>query len=225
MNAREIATKAAELVGGDREKQHGEKRDNFERIASVWNGYLSSRREPGAPLDAVDVGHLMVLMKIARTQAGAFNMDDYVDACGYAACAGEIAANELFPDVVVNGKAVDFEYASPRLLDGKPAVFKVGDYVRTNVGFAARVEYVDASGRLFLRFDDASETDIEPRYAEPWTPRVGDKVECALHENCWCGVGQVDCLVGTTLVDVQWLGWGRLDRTLIDYIRPYIPKN
>jgi hypothetical protein len=38
-----------------------------------------------------DVANLMSLLKIARTQAGNFNLDDYVDACGYLAISGEIA--------------------------------------------------------------------------------------------------------------------------------------
>lgn len=91
MKAHEIAAKAAELVGGDRDRQHGSKLDNFERIASMWNAYLSIRREPGAPLDAVDVGHMMVAMKLARTQSGAVNVDDWLDMAGYASCAGEVA--------------------------------------------------------------------------------------------------------------------------------------
>ena len=33
----------------------------------------------------------MVLLKVARTQEGQHNIDDYVDACGYSAIAGEIA--------------------------------------------------------------------------------------------------------------------------------------
>lgn len=89
-----IANRAAELVGGDRDRQHGQKEDNFRRIAEVWNAYLSIRREPGAALDAVDVGHMMALMKIARTQSGALNVDDYVDGVGYIACAGEIAVRK-----------------------------------------------------------------------------------------------------------------------------------
>ena len=83
--------RAAEPVSGDRDRQHGAKKANFDRIASCWNGYLAARREPAAPLDATDIGHMMVVMKIARTQSGAVNVDDYVDAAGYAACAGEIA--------------------------------------------------------------------------------------------------------------------------------------
>lgn len=87
----DIAGKAASLVGGDRDRQHGAKHDNFRRIAGVWNAWLSIRKEPAAPLDAHDVGCMMALMKLARTQSGALNVDDYVDACGYAACAGEVA--------------------------------------------------------------------------------------------------------------------------------------
>lgn len=87
----DIADQAASLVGGDRDRQHGAKHDNFRRIAGVWNAWLAIRKEPAAPLDAHDVGCMMALMKLARTQSGALNVDDYVDACGYAACAGEVA--------------------------------------------------------------------------------------------------------------------------------------
>lgn len=93
MRAVEIAQKAANLVGGDRDRQHGQKHDNFSRIATMWNAWLETRKDRAAPLDAHDVGVMMVCMKLARTQSGAVNPDDYVDACGYAACAGEIATN------------------------------------------------------------------------------------------------------------------------------------
>lgn len=86
-----IASRAAELVGGDRDRQHGQKSDNFMRIATMWGAYLGIRRDRDAPLNAVDVGHMMSLLKTARTQSGAFNPDDYVDGVGYLACAGEIA--------------------------------------------------------------------------------------------------------------------------------------
>lgn len=91
MKAMEIAARAADLVGGDRDRQHGAKKDNFDRIAAVWNAWLSIRRDKAAPLSAHDVGVMMSLMKFARTQSGALNLDDYIDACGYAACAGEVA--------------------------------------------------------------------------------------------------------------------------------------
>jgi hypothetical protein len=87
-----VCTRAAELVGGDRDRQHGKKRKNFENIAMLWNAWLAIRRDVTAPLDAHDVAQMMSLMKKARTQTGAFNADDYFDDAGYAGCAGEVAA-------------------------------------------------------------------------------------------------------------------------------------
>lgn len=94
MRASDVASKAAGLVGGDREAQHGSKERNFANIAALWNGYLAVRRDPAVPLTPLDVGHMMVMLKVARTQLGSNNPDDWVDMCGYAACAGEIALTE-----------------------------------------------------------------------------------------------------------------------------------
>lgn len=94
MRATEIAGRAADLVGGDRDRQHGQKEDNFRRIATMWNAWLQTRKDPAETLGAHDVGIMMVLMKLARTQSGNLNIDDYIDACGYAACAGEVAQAE-----------------------------------------------------------------------------------------------------------------------------------
>ena len=91
MRAGDIAKRAADLVAGDREAQNGTKLHNFRNIVTLWNAYLAIRRDPAAPLDEADHAHMMVLMKIARTQAGRFNPDDWLDMTGYAACAGEVA--------------------------------------------------------------------------------------------------------------------------------------
>lgn len=90
MNAVALTEKAGELVGGDRAKTHGDKHKNFAVIASYWNAYIAAKG--GAALDASDVGLMMALLKIARTQSGSFNEDDSIDAIGYIACAGEIAS-------------------------------------------------------------------------------------------------------------------------------------
>jgi uncharacterized protein DUF6378 len=92
MDANGIALKAAELVGGDREKTHGDKVLNHQKIAGVWNGILAAAgKSPVTPLDAHDVANLMEGLKIARRYLGTFNPDDYIDGAGYAAVAGEIA--------------------------------------------------------------------------------------------------------------------------------------
>lgn len=96
--AAEIASKAHQLVGGDRAKSHGDKWLNHQNIAHVWNGILrAAGKLPDVPLDAHDVANLMEGLKIARRYAGAFNLDDYVDGAGYAAVAGEVKSimNEM----------------------------------------------------------------------------------------------------------------------------------
>lgn len=94
MKAADILTRAAELVGGDRARTHGSKERNHSNIAALWQAYIEIRREPAKQLSALDAANMMVLLKIARTQLGTFNPDDYVDMAGYAGCAGEIAEEE-----------------------------------------------------------------------------------------------------------------------------------
>lgn len=79
-----ICQRAAALVGGDRLQQHGEADRNFENIAKLWSAYL------GMPIAAEQVAWLNVLQKCARTKTGKFNLDDYVDAAGYAGIAGAV---------------------------------------------------------------------------------------------------------------------------------------
>jgi hypothetical protein len=91
VKAREICTTAAHLVGGDRERTHGEKTGNHENIAALWSAYLSIVLRQDVKLSALDAALLMALLKIARTASGSHNPDDYVDLTGYGAVAGEIA--------------------------------------------------------------------------------------------------------------------------------------
>jgi hypothetical protein len=67
-----------------REQQHGTKSLVLTRIAQFWSSYT------GVPLDASDAAAMMILLKIARMQYGEVNPDDYVDAAGYSALAGEL---------------------------------------------------------------------------------------------------------------------------------------
>ena len=80
-----ILEQADRCVTVDRNAQYGEPEDNFEIIAKFWSDYL------GFGIDAHDVGVMMTLFKIARIKGGGVKEDNYVDACGYLACAGEIA--------------------------------------------------------------------------------------------------------------------------------------
>ena len=96
MTAQQIAERAASLVSGERNVTHGEARRNHANIAAFWSAYLQARFS-GAHcivVTAHDVAWMMVLLKIARTLTGAHNVDDAVDACGYAAIAGAIAEQD-----------------------------------------------------------------------------------------------------------------------------------
>jgi hypothetical protein len=89
MKASEIATEAARLVNGERNATHGDAYKNHKNIADLWNAFLGDRL--ANRLSPQDVLLMMALLKIARTQTGVLNLDDYIDAAGYVALAGEIA--------------------------------------------------------------------------------------------------------------------------------------
>ena len=97
-----MLTAAAGLVSGKRDREHGDKVINHANIAALWQGYVDSRlheyeraKETGPLIRPIDVALMMALLKIARTQAGAPNPDDYIDGAGYLACAFEISGLDL----------------------------------------------------------------------------------------------------------------------------------
>ena len=91
MNTTDILEKTKKLVSKDREDKHGNKVINHQNIARLWRAYFQNKYKINILVLPEDVANLMTLLKIARTQAGKHNLDDYIDACGYSAIAGEIA--------------------------------------------------------------------------------------------------------------------------------------
>ena len=85
MNTYEILETSLNLVSGNRNDTHGDKLRNHQNIADLWSAYL------GIEISPTQVATLMVLLKIARTKEGSHNIDDYIDACGYASIAGDLA--------------------------------------------------------------------------------------------------------------------------------------
>ena len=91
MNTTDILEKTKKLVSESRHDKHGDKVINHENIARLWSGYLVNKYKLNLVILPEDVANLMCLLKIARTQAGTFNLDDHIDASGYAAISGEIS--------------------------------------------------------------------------------------------------------------------------------------
>lgn len=89
MTRMEILKTAEKIISGEREKSYGAPEDNFSRIADLWNAYIRGKDE--YEITAADVGHMMILFKIARTLGGQSKDDNYVDIAGYAAIAGELS--------------------------------------------------------------------------------------------------------------------------------------
>lgn len=92
--AADVINEAVKLVAGDRGRTHGDKHDNFTKIARVWNAYLRNANPAHIDIRPDQAADLMELMKVARRQSGTFNPDDYVDAAGYAGVAFEARVRE-----------------------------------------------------------------------------------------------------------------------------------
>lgn len=95
LNAPSICRRAADLMSGDRAKTHGPKYRNHANIAEMWNAYLSIRRDRLAPLTPANVAIMVALLKVARSELGAFNLDDYVDGAAYFGIAGELEVEKV----------------------------------------------------------------------------------------------------------------------------------
>ena len=85
-----VLEEAVRITSGDRRRDYDHATPNHERIASGWNWYLSSRRDPQSPVTALDAAHMMILLKLARS-CHTPKRDNYVDIAGYSRCAAQIS--------------------------------------------------------------------------------------------------------------------------------------
>jgi len=85
----EILDTAKRYVTQDRQNTHGKPEESFNAIAAYWRVYL--KRE----ITSKDVAVMMALLKIARLDKNPQNIDNWIDACGYLACGGEITRSEV----------------------------------------------------------------------------------------------------------------------------------
>lgn len=93
INDESICEEAYRIQGGDRQQDYGSPKENFNDIATLWNDYLFCAHAVDAQIDARDVAHLMILMKIARN-AHKPKRDNWVDVAGYAQCGGKVDEDE-----------------------------------------------------------------------------------------------------------------------------------
>jgi hypothetical protein len=96
MKASDMLRHAAELVGGQRAQDYGDKTVNHIRIAELWNYWLEESRKNDADrrITPYDVAMMMMMVKVARLMHTPGHQDSHVDIAGYASILEEIANKE-----------------------------------------------------------------------------------------------------------------------------------
>jgi hypothetical protein len=91
-----ILQEADRIAGHSRSRDYGHPQANFRRIANLWEAYFASRPELAQTeliISEEDVGHMLILMKVARNQNRP-KRDNLVDIAGYSKCLAMIAGME-----------------------------------------------------------------------------------------------------------------------------------
>lgn len=83
---------ASALINGDRDKEYGHPKENFDRFRTMVNAYLGKRIEGG--LNATDVSAVLSLLKLSRLAHDPNKLDSWRDLVGYGALGFEMAALE-----------------------------------------------------------------------------------------------------------------------------------
>lgn len=80
-----VLAEAERVVYGDRARDYGHPRENFARIAALWNAYLVSRpANLYTPLTGAETALMMALVKVARLIETPNHRDSWTDIAGYA---------------------------------------------------------------------------------------------------------------------------------------------
>jgi hypothetical protein len=89
MKRQEILDKAGSLISGDRAKDYGDAKHNFERIAHGWNMIIREAQDSHGRVTAKHVALMMDWVKTCRLLETIDHEDSWIDKCGYSALGGE----------------------------------------------------------------------------------------------------------------------------------------
>lgn len=102
----DILAEADRTIHGPREKEYGNKRQNFTQIAMIWQGLLAPKLLPNSRITPEDVGLLMIAVKMARLAKSPDHRDSILDIAGYAGCIDELQLQRAWP-TKLQGATVD----------------------------------------------------------------------------------------------------------------------
>lgn len=77
---------AEATIRGPRERDYGNKIQNFSQIAMLFQGVLATKLQPGSAITPEDVALLMIQVKVARLAKSPDHRDSILDVAGYAGC-------------------------------------------------------------------------------------------------------------------------------------------
>ena len=83
----EVLNNTLQVLEERKSRNAGQGENSFTLISELWSAYLNHHIDPD------EVAMMMVLLKVARSKLQAYNPDNYVDAAGYSAIAGELRAD------------------------------------------------------------------------------------------------------------------------------------
>ncbi len=86
VDARSMLEKADALINGDRQRDYGDKLQNFSQIAMLWQGSIAHKLLANAKIIPEDVALMMIQVKIARLAKSPTHADSILDIAGYAGC-------------------------------------------------------------------------------------------------------------------------------------------
>jgi hypothetical protein len=86
-NQERLMMEALDIINGSRRAAYGPPERNFERIAILWSAYLRASNDwVTEPIGAIDVCHMLDLVKLARLIETPDHEDSIRDRFGYQGC-------------------------------------------------------------------------------------------------------------------------------------------
>ena len=134
---RDVALDKAKQAVSSRPSSYGSPKDNFDRIALLWNAHLNNTSDEGSDrtvyFDTSDVAIMLGLVKIARLESNPNHADSWIDLAGYAGCGAEVSQAETPAGHIVSVDYVTFETARRNGEQTSAFGFTIGETVNLKI--------------------------------------------------------------------------------------------
>lgn len=81
-----LLLRAQKLICGDRQRDYGDKLQNFAQTAMIWTGIVAHKLSPGQTITPEDVCLMMIGLKMSRLAKSPDHKDSVLDIAGYTGC-------------------------------------------------------------------------------------------------------------------------------------------